>query len=484
MSLLVGLTYALVMCALLGIVGHTPVDAGGGWDGQVYLRYVEQLGQGQSISGDPYRSIRLSGFLPLIGASALGASMTTLVALQTFLNILLLSASAALLHDTLRHLGVLRQDALLTLATGLLAWPLLIMPFFYPVLSDNIALAISCLSLWCWARGHQRSLYLLLAYAVWVLPGLFLVPLVLAAMPRHANSSGSPQYHAKLPWLLFMTSGAVCLPVFVHLTGALGDADIASHGAHLQGQTALISLRPLSSLALAASIAVVLWLGANAAANSEVWRSVRPVPALAAGLVLGASALAMYLLFDWESGFKGPPLAHFMLMQSLAAPFKPLVAHFLSFGPVIVMAMTGGITWCRGKMPGLPKALLACLLCFMPLLLIGSESRQWIGVLPVAIVVAGLAPFSRLQRRCCLLFAALLAAPSLWLNGPIERALEQGLSFQSRDWQLYFGRNGPWMSTEVYELGAAVLGVFVLVMITIRLHDARRDSTLGVRDQA
>ncbi|WP_207238344.1 hypothetical protein [Pseudomonas sp. FW305-96] len=477
-SLMIGLLYALLLAVLYSIVGHIPVNEGRGWDGQVYLQYIELLGHGQAIVGDPYRSIRMSGFLPLIGASALGVPANSLSTAQAVLNIILISTSAGMLHDTLRQLGVAPRAALLSLATGLLAWPLLIMPFYYPVLSDNVALVVSCLCLWCWTRGLQFPLYTLLAYSVWVLPGLFLIPLALAAMPRNFDHSSATSFSPRLTLLLFAVSLPFVLSLVISLAGQLSDDEVASHSAHLGGQTALISLRTLSFMALVTSITVVVWLGARSVVDSSFWKSVRPTSALVAALVLAASAVAMYLLIDWTNGFQGPPLLHYMFMQSLAAPFKPLVAHFLSFGPVIIIAMAGCIAWGLGKYRYLPKALLASLVCFLPLMLVGSESRQWVGALPVAIVVAAIMPLSLLQRLCCLAFALLLALPSLWLTPALGRALGQGASFQSSDWQLYFGRNGPWMSIETYELGAFMLAAFCLTLTACWAQAQRRSRVL------
>lgn len=469
-----GLVVATILCTVLTVVGQVPVNNGAGWDGFIYLQYLEMLGNGQAIHADPYRSIRLSGFIPLIGASTLGASIEKLLQLQTALNIFLMSLSAALLHDTLRQLGSSPRTAAISLATGLLAWPFLIMPVFYPVLSDNIALAISCLSLWSWVHGRQVILYLLLAYSVWVLPGLFLVPLVLAAMPRQNDSESLQPPRTWLPRGLYTAALIAALPWITDQSLQLADTHIASHSAHLDGQTAILSLRLLSSIALLVSIAFVLWLLVKAACDPGLWKSLSSGNAVMALLVLSASALAMFKLIDWSNGFTGPPLWIFMLMQSLAAPFKPLVAHFLSFGPIIFMAISGAFAWSRGGAAGLPKAPLVCLLGFMPPLIMGSESRQWVGILPVAVVIAAMSTFTFSQRWCALFFAIVLALPSLWLKDATHLAVSTTMSFQSNDWQYYFGRQGPWMSVEVYRLGVAVLVLYIVSMMGLYLLAKRR----------
>lgn len=463
-SFFVGLATALVLCVLYTIIGQIPADNGAGWDGRVYLQYLEMLGHGDPVNGDPYRTIRLSGFLHLIAASALGASIDTLVAVQTAVNIILISIAAALFHDTLNQLGVSRRTALLTLATTWLAWPLLIVPFFYPVLSDNMALFAICLSLWCWTRDYQKTLYLLLVWSVWLMPGLFLVPLLLAAMPRQGSVIREGEKRLVPPVILAAASTMLFIPVFYSLLGGITDSEISAHGAHLDGVTALPELRSWSAAALLTGVGMIFWLAARALCDSSLWRSVDIRRTGAALGLLVASAVAMYVLIDWNSGFKGPPLSRYLLMQSLAAPFKPLVAHFTSFGPVIVMAMIGIIAWTLGRTPAMPKALLICMLGFMPLLIVGSESRQWIGILPVAGLVAALSPFSLTQRMIGLFFAIVLALPSLWLKEQSYNALSNGMSFQSEPWQYYFGRQGPWMSVQVYALGAMLLGVYSVMM--------------------
>jgi len=42
------------------------------------------------------------------------------------------------------------------------------------------------------------------------------------------------------------------------------------------------------------------------------------------------------------------------------------------------------------------------------------------------------------------------------------------LSYQSGEWQYYFGRQGPWMSASLYLSVAALLLVFVLVAMLIQ----------------
>ncbi|WP_010221612.1 hypothetical protein [Pseudomonas donghuensis] len=477
-SLTIGIFSAVVLYSLYKLIGTIPVEGGAGWDGRIYLHYIELLGRGEPISADPYRSIRMSGFVPLIGASALGASPSQLIEIQALQNIAFMAIAAALFHDVLRQLGVLPRTALLTSALTLMSWPFMVMPYFYPVLSDNIALALTCLCLWCWARAWQLALYLLLAYFVWLMPGLFLVALVLAVMPRQVTQLGSPALRRRSQLLAFGVAMLAVVPLLLSQIADVTDTELASHATHLDGQTSLMALRKLSEVSLMASLTFALWLGARAVCDPSLWQALRPRAVLPALLAFSTSALAMYYLIDWNSGFKGPPLLHFMVLQSLAAPFKPLVAHFLSFGPIIILAIASCIAWACGRSPNTPKALLACMLAFLPLLMIGSESRQWLGILPIAGALVAVSGFSTLQRVISIVFAVVLILPMFWLKAATHTAASEQLSYQSTPWQFYFGRQGPWMSVQVYETGVLLLGLYILLMIGAYLYDKHRKTSL------
>ncbi|MEE1921969.1 hypothetical protein V0R50_10000 [Pseudomonas sp. 148P] len=475
-SVLIVLTSATLLYGIYLIVGNTPAEGGAGWDGRVYLYYAQMAGFGEPVAGDPYRTIRLSGFLPIIGAASRGFSVEQLIAFQMFFNIGLISLAMALLHDTLRQLGVSPKVALLTLLTAVASWSALVMPVFYPILSDHMALALSCLCLWCWVRSFQTMLYILVAYCLWVMPGLFIVPLILAGMPRSQADQPDGVNRPYLVYILFGLALLAVFPALYKMIENIPDYLVEGHGSTQGGQTSALSLRLVSSGTLLGSVALVLWFGAKALSDSAVWRSINPGATIMAMVFFAFSALAMYFLVDWSANFNGPPLMLFMLLQSLSAPFKPAAAHFLYFGPVIAMAIIACVGWAIGRKPSPPRALLVCMLGFLPVLALGSESRQWIGVLPIAAVLVGLADFSRLQRVLSLVVAMALIIPAVGLHSGVETALAESLSFQSGAWQYYFSRQGPWMSLQSYQIGAALLIVYVLLMFGARHYDKSRSN--------
>lgn len=469
-----GLAVALVFLITHCIVGFIPVGDGAGWDGSVYVQYIELLGQGKPIFGDPYRSIRMSGFLPLVIASHLGASKVLLIWLQAAINAVMLSIGAALLHDVMLRLNVKQSVATLSIAILACSWMFLCMPMFYPILSDHVALAMACVCLWCWVRSYHWTIYLLCAICAWIMPGLFLVPLVLAALPyriKENNDTALITPNNFKPSIVLLVLLAVPLTILLLQTiYHVPLSAVSAHSASGSGKTASVDMILLSASAMLISLYLIIWIAVRLGLDPATWKSLSWSGLLVGSLFFVASATLMKISFDWNTGFAGPPLLDFLLYQSLAAPFKPLVAHFISFGPVILLAIAACLEWTVGNRRPIPVALLVVFLAFLPLLSFGSESRQWIGVLPIALVIFAVADYAWRTRVWCLVVSALVLAPAFWLKPNISIATSTGLGFQTFQWQFYFGRQGPWMSLTTYQVGLITLLAFVSIAILMRMY--------------
>ncbi len=468
--LIIGLVVVCVFYFVHLIIGYIPVNNGMGFDGVVYLNYIQSLALGNSVKNDPYFTIRMSGFLPLIVASAFGFSQQALVELQTFLNIGMLSVAAALFYDSLHKLKVKQETAIISVVVLVASWPFLVMPVFYPILSDNVALAFSCACLWCWTKSYQWVIYIFCAYFLWLFPGLFLIPFIFAAMPLKINSSIRTQIkYGFLPSLAFIVTSIFIVFGIVHDIIKIPPITIINHvsGNGIRsgnGQIALPDLIPLSGLLMIIALLIVLWAIIRILSDRNTWKSISPSGLFFGSLFIATSAFVMFKNLNWSSGINGPPLFYFMKLQSLAAPLKPLVSHFVNYGPVIILSILSILTSVFRNKTSIPNALLVALIAFLPFLVLGSESRQWIGIFPIAVAVFALANYSRWQRICCLVFSLIILLPAFWLKDCLIIAVQSQLGLQSPQWQLYFGRMGPWMSVETYEAGLLVLIIFLLLI--------------------
>ena len=458
---------AIVLYAIVSqITGRIPVAQGAGWDGALYLRYVQTIATGSFVDTGPYRLSRMLSFIPAILAALGGLQGQGLLLFQSILNSILLAVSLGMFLRLLLDWGLSKSAAWIATACLGLSWSWLIMPVFYPVLSDHTALVVSVLSMWAWNRNRPDLLAILAFAAVWIMPGLLLVPMLLACVPFGSNASMKSTTTLR-PMLRWGLKIVIALPLIAVCFIALQteDAEIAAHPKGFD--VAWLSLKYVSIACLFLSISAVWFAWTRLLTQRWFWSSLSLRGMI---LTIGASAVSLLLLafiLDWDSGYRGPPLFHFMLLQSLAAPFKPLVAHFLYFGPVLPLAIASVLLWSIATPESTLEphlGLAVVILAFFPFLLMGSESRQWTAVFPVC--VAWLAVRLRSEWRLLpfALMTVLMLVPVAALEPTLARAVVSQLSLTHPDWQVFLGRIGPWMSRENYFNGLVVLGLFILVL--------------------
>lgn len=443
------------------VTGFIPVSSGAGWDGSVYLNYVQVLASGSNVTGDPYREIRMPGFLFLILAAKLGVLPSQIVTVQAVLNAALLSMSAGLIYNALLHLKVKKHVSLISIGTLVFTWPFLVMPVFYPILSDHIALAISCLCIWCWSRSICWPLYFLAGISLWILPSLFIIPMLLSVFPISNNSQTFAKTKLIPSVLLTLICITLVLSFIPSLFGNVTSELILSHSSDRGGPTALIELKLLSTVCATVAMALIAWMCSSLVTNIDVWKSINPKSTLLVIFTTIASGYYMYTNINWASGFTGPPLTQYMALQTLALPFKPLISNIANLTPTLAIAILIITKYTLGKHGPIPIALIATFIAFLPFLIFGSESRQWIGALPILVLIFAMADLSLRQRLWCLVTSFVLISPMFWLHSKSINAVQSGAGLQSSEWQYYFGRQGPWMSVESYEISLMLCVVFI-----------------------
>ncbi|WCM53498.1 hypothetical protein OH720_10950 [Pseudomonas sp. WJP1] len=474
-----GLSILVILFLVHLYLGFIPVGGGAGWDGSVYLDHIQKLADGLPVEGDPYRAIRTSGFLHLIPLAHIGMSRDGLIFLQALLNSALLSISAALLYDAIIALGVGKEKAITAIAMLLLSWVFFVIPMYNPVLSDNLALPLCSVCIWCWVKSFKVPLYLMCGYFTWLFPGLFLVPLILASFPFVRRDESYVQMLPAKYWIAsFVVISCAAIYLFLSLVSGLSKADIIAHGARGDGETGILDLLFVSGFVQALSLVLLSWIAVRIVFDLRTWQSVSVKGFAVSMSVVVISFCCMFNFIDFGSGFQGPPFLSNLLMQSMAAPFKPWAAHFLCLGVVVVLAAYSCLRWSFDLRWFAHKTLVILFSCFLPFLIFGSESRQWIGVLPVAVVMYALMDTSRSQRVLGLVTSIASLAPLPWLNKSVVTALDFGLKAQSAEWQFYFGRQGPWMSVGVYEIG--ILGLVAFLLAYTWLGRRARPKTINV----
>ena len=474
-SLIVALSAAIAFTVVSYIVGTIAVQNGAGWDGSVYLNHIQTLGRGGSIVGDNYHAIRMGSFIPAILAAWYGLTPDAIILFSVLVNIVTMSVALGLFYDFLRMLSTDNRVALISTATLLFSWSFLIMPVYYPILTDHLALAIVCMALWLWARGGGAGLYFLCLWTPWVMPLLVLVPWVLAAIPRQTLvQTDSSALLSKFGINCWVTKIAIFLLLGVpSLIGALmyvnqfSIGDISTHTG--QEGSAFPELRTWSAVATCLSIMAVAWVLAHLLNSKNLFESIQISSLVIATLCIGLSFLIMGLWLDWDKGHGGPPLVRYMFLQSLSAPFKPLIAHVLYFGPVVLLAL-GTLFSEKPKRTAVPWPLTVLFVGFLPVLMISSESRLWNAIFPVIGAVVALTELPFRLRVACFMAGAALCIPAFGLADSVNQAVANDENFASYNWQYYFGRMGPWMSTATYTVGIAFTGLLIVFALFIIIY--------------
>lgn len=467
--------FILMVLAYLWI-GFIPLNHGAGWDGNDYLGYVKLLASGEPIVGDPYRSIRLSGFFQLLPFAWAGAGRGTLVFTQLVFNVVLMAVGVGCLFSCLKELGIASQKALFSIVLFMFTWACLVMPVFYPVLSDNLAIPLCCIAMWCWAKEKSVGLYLLCAWFVWLFPGLFLVPLGLISFPY----KGGHNLHVlnitdRFKLWLFAFSAVIGLLLYAYFMRKITVVKVAEYMVS-GGSTGIASLVPFSIAIQAATIVIFAWAGTSFVCSPKLHQALNVRNFIFAICTITASYLAMKLVVDFSAGFKGPPIMKNLMLQALGAPLKPWVSHFLYFGLVVPLVAAQCLKWCFRGGASIPTGLIFIVMSFVPFLSFGSESRQWIGVLPACIVIYALTESTKRQQIFLMLSSVFSLFTMFGIHSNTSAAVQGNLGFQSSEWQYYFGRQGPWMSVEVYSVGLVAI---ILVGAVYFGLGAKRESVLA-----
>jgi hypothetical protein len=452
--------------ATYNIAGFIPINGGAGFDGAIYLDYILKIATGVKIENDPYRLMRMSGFLPAITVASFGIGPAGILIFQSAFNGILLSIGAVIFYDAIKIITKDKKKAILITVTMFFSWPYMLMPIYYPILSDHVALFIATMSVWAWVRSLPIILYTLIFLGTWIMPGLFALPLMLAALPCKNGDSTREEikFHPRVAFILIILMFAIGYIglKFSHLT----DFEINMHPPNFD--VGMVNLRNWSTAFILFALVLTATVWAFIFGQKYFWQSISIKQTLIATASLGIGIISVKYLINWNTGFQGPPLFHFILLQAVSAPAKSIAAHFLHFGPLIIVAMLSSVIFknyfnSHKKIP-LDTAFSA----YLPILIMGSESRQWIAVLPLAAALVAIHEKSLSGIRLILLFSIALCIPIIFLRLGVLSAVTGGLNYMSDGWQLYFGRQGPWMSIKIYIISLLITLVFLVAYLIIR----------------
>ena len=448
---------AALLVVLTVLIGdRIGVNGGQGWDGMAYTLWArdfahEVLGKGVTVyhaqrqlppaivhyllgASDPIRGFVILDGLCLVVAAYLWGRIALVLAWSR-------SASWAGFAAIFTSFAVARHA------------------LYYPTLTDGTAFALGMAMVWGFVARRPLVLWVVALLGAFTWPAL--PPLAIALMVLRRDPLGEP---AVRRWLALATGAA----------GALVACGVCLHYLHapVPGDEKWAARVP-RDLLVPTLIVLAVWtcaawflLARGASGLVAYARSLRLWPTVLA--VVGAIAIyALRALWVHRVATQGPgptgaQFACELALEALRGPAWGLVHHVVYFGPTVLIAIGCWPRIARTAAAWGPGAVIAA--AMIVAFAIGSESRQWLHLLPMLVALTIAATHDWWTPRRAIAFAVLgLAWSKLWW--PL-RYVAPTPPFEWPNLR-YFMQQGPWASNGTFlaHLAAAVVTSGVLVSL-------------------
>lgn len=476
---------AAVMTALVTVFGaayialgeRIGVNGGQGWDGMAYTAWARDWWRTVVDEGlTRYHSQRV---LPsaivhyALRALDIKATVPHIITAFSVLNTVVLAASALLWASTAHALRLSRASVWLGFVALFVSHANLKHALYYPTLTDPTAFLLGMLLAWGYVTERPVAIWLASLAGVMTWPALPMVGIALLVFPRRTEALPDDERWPRVRRIV--SAAAVIVPTVIFCVTAakylrrpvpgVGDEKFAAW--------VLRDWLPVS-YALLAAFLVGGWY--VLAADRRLWRidaylrrlPLRRTIIATVGIAVLVAARAWWIQTIGRKG-AGPSTEQFICEHTLAAIRGPLwgpVHHVVYVGPIIVVA---AVAWRRiaalANTWG-PVCVLALALAIA--FAAGSQSRQWLHLVPLLVTVTVAATDEMWTRGRVVAFAAVaLAWSKVWLTIGYDTH-EHWHQFPN---QRFFMHYGPYASDTMYVvhlIGVALTSLFVVWLYTRR----------------
>jgi hypothetical protein len=454
----------VLLAIVTALVGERiGINAGQGWDGETYIRWVAHFKIHLIDRGtDAYHAQRVlpSGVLHLVmHAIGIRGTVPQMIALFYWFDAVMLVIAAVFWS----HLGEVMRWRPLSVWAGFAgmfgSFAIARHAFYNPALTDTAAFALGMVIVWAYLAKRPIALWAGTGLAMFTWPGLvpigaacLLMPRLDAPLPAPGSARAIRLACALVAFALMTAFLLLSRHYLAHPDESLG---VPKFAAWVRRDWLWITA-PLVAALLVAGWFTVLY-------QPRLWNArayVRTLRPRFVALALGGLAVLFVLRHLWMRAavtqHAGPTLSSFMCQQTLEALRGPLwgpVHHVVYLGPLVALALS---QWKR-VVAVIGSWGHAAVGAFAMVVLFGaaSESRQWIHLLPFLAAAVIAATDDRWTLHRVLVFAGIVLVWSkLWLRIGYTRP---------GDWlelpaQSYFMHMGPWASDTAWAIhGAAAL---------------------------
>ncbi|MDF2437261.1 MAG: hypothetical protein K0Q95_1637 [Bacteroidota bacterium] len=460
------------------LFGETyPANDGFGTDGFVFQKLVTEFNQCYFF--DSYYIHRIfPSLLIRYGLKLLTLDLSPVNIFYGFeiLNLICIVVSAFYLKKIFRLLHIRFKNQLLGFVILFVSFPVLKWAFYFPVMTDTVALSLSIILLYYYLTGSIPGLIVATILLAFTWPMAYYQGLILLAFPYTKMELVPLQLKGKI--IFYILSAAFFISAFVYVI-ILNGSDT-----HLD----LVPKINRNLLYISAFCVLLIYLSfAKLFFNAELFNVKSFLnPLNVKRLVTGVGVFILvqgviYIIDPPATGiYKTSAMLENPIVHSLVRPFLTIVSHFSFFGVFFCLLIIfwkrfmETVTQCGWGLTG-AFALNLYLFGVMP------ESRMLINLFPWAVVLLIYSLNNKVLSKGFYAVAALLCvlASKIWLLIDYEMNYDLGMIVDANgsiDFpnQRFYMNIGPWMSEKAYYINGIAMIVCLIVLFTIYRYGGRK----------
>lgn len=442
-----------------------PVHGGYGWDGQKYGMYTQYWHQ--AVEQKAINRFRMQRMLmPAILAKFLhkdGKPVQNEQVIQAYKigNIISISVSIILFVLIAIKMKWSIPQLVIGFASAFYSFSVLKMSMYYPVLGDLPAMAFGWLAVFMWVHHYRLGLLATILVGCFTAPTMFLFSTLLIFPREKVDVPNIPK------WIFPALLSVIFLSVWAWswLYASENFLHPPSFSQPVQTQWLWLSLPiAIAWIALVGTLVPRLTIPLIKKIFLSNWLWIL--------ILIGGLAGVRWLILYW-SGTEMPPQSisgyiQLILAQSVTHPGSFIVAHAVYYPGLLLLTLIA-VSQINHTLfeNGYGAALL---MVGTGILLMGTESRQLIQMLPFIIVVLTQS-LGRLNIKvwvaAAVAFISLIASRWWMYMGHPEQFSGNFLSFPA---QQYFQFQGPWMNSSSWMKGAIAVVIAWGLMVVLKKH--------------
>ena len=451
----------LSILILIGWFGERiPSNNETGWDGKHYAHYVVELPQ-QVINGeiDSYHFYRLMPcFIVYLLLKLFHYDPNSVNVVHAFLalNTLLILLSALYYFVLCKHLKINKHAEIIGFAGLFFNFVILKNSFYYPVLTDVFAFAFGFFVVGEFIQKKWLSTFIAFLLGIFTYPLFFVTSFVFLIKSK---SNLIENLISKIfPFIKYILPVLFSIALFIYFN--YGKQIIFNEYFFNLSKPWLIAGFPMMLLYIYKIFDVQFSF------QQHTINKLKEVKIIFTAFAL----LLFYFLIEHyvrtiaipEDDFTSATFLWIIFQQSISKPFSFLVAHFMYFGPIILLM----IFYYKKMIAEIPKyGWQYFVFIFIYLILgIGSESRQFMNAWPAFIILFVIAINQiNFNKNHVVAFVIIsLFQSHFWLKINRPKIYESYI-YDKFPEQFYFMHHGPFASDTSYLINAATFVLFALL---------------------